>query len=1153
MTFTILHSNRVEKLRDALIDVMTDQPLGDPLAQECVLVDNRVLGEWVNLQLAQQRGIAANIRYLQAHELFWWLARSLVSANIPKQTPLSKEEMTWKLYAALGDTALLEAAEMEPVRHYLQGEESRERKHYQLAASVADLFDQYLIYRPDWIEAWSANKAARSGREDAQELWQSSEGWQRFLWQQLCIGSDLHSSLQHRASIEKSLKQILHSGELARSGELSQQIPLRRLFVFGMTSMPPHLLDLLMLLGKYCDVNLLVLNPCQHDWFGIRREKDLAKYLVRHLPEVKSLDEQHYEIGNPLLASQGVQVKEFVASIYQRMDQYDMEDGDAFEDPGAESLLACIQQEILNLEYQGVTAVMAAEKKLPPKHPLPSCEIKAGAIPSVHIHNCHSAMREVEVLHDQLRHIMAQHPDIQPRDIVVMMPQVAPYVPCIHAVFNSVASEQRLPYHITDRSRVDESPLLNSLVTLLQLPDSRLPLSEVLSLLEVPAVQRRFVFDQHGYENIKQWLVSAGVRWGLDKEHRKSLGMPAYGESSWEFGLDRLFAGYAMQVEEPEAMDSLLTLSRSGELQALDVIEGMNANHFDSFLVYWQRLLHWRAALNYATTAGEWALRLHQLLEDFYLPEEEEIRSLNAVHQQISVLEQVNQQQWYGENIPLSVIQDVIKPVLQQADHARHHWREGIKFCSLLPMRGVPFKVVYVLGMNLNDYPRRVERKGFDLMRKDHRPGDRASRTDDRWLFLEALLSARQFFHVSYCGRDMYRNENSEPSVVLAELMDYICHDYEIEKLNLVTRHALQPFGEDYFLKKGKDSSSQYVSFNAQALLIAQAKQHRFAVKPIHSRWQAQGSEFSDDISSIDLDEFVRFFTKPWNWFFKYRHKLRLRIEEDQVSDEEIYTLSGGLESWELRQSLITRINQLEGLISEDQYQSVLSAQTDELIRLWKAQGRWPVGMAGEKARKKLLDHKYPAYFFASQGKQILAQSFRLPLQTPQGTLVIRGDITLRDNQYLLHSASKNSADKLLEFYIRYMAMLCSEAGMGITGARAVFAEGKKPFDAEVIVPLEKVDTVQAKNWLRDLASLYLQYRDTGLPFHPALGYELQRIAEQDRADKEDVIDELWYSDSYFKKGLIKDIEARSYFVSVEALKEEVFEACCRQIWSLPL
>lgn len=160
MTFTPHFSNRIEQLRDSCLAVLA-QPMIDPLATEYVLVDNLVMGQWLNLQIAQQQGIAANIRYIQPHELFWLLARSVVSADIPRETPLSKQEMLWKLYGLFGNGVLLERTVMQPVKHYLQGEASAALKRYQLAATVADLFDQYLVYRPDMILRWETEKNIR--------------------------------------------------------------------------------------------------------------------------------------------------------------------------------------------------------------------------------------------------------------------------------------------------------------------------------------------------------------------------------------------------------------------------------------------------------------------------------------------------------------------------------------------------------------------------------------------------------------------------------------------------------------------------------------------------------------------------------------------------------------------------------------------------------------------------------------------------------------------------------------------------------------------------------------------------------------------------------------------------------------------------------
>jgi len=442
MSFKTIHSNCVENLRNALMADMfgLGSGLADPLEKEYVLVDNRVLGDWVNLQLAQTQGIAANINYIQPHQLFWELSRAVVSPVIPRETPLSKEEMTWILYGLLGDKKLLSTADMLPVKNYLAAGDNKAAdnhalKQYQFASSVADLFDQYLVYRPDWINQWSAGKSVKhlveAGWRDNEN---TSEQWQRLLWKKLDERSQAEPALRHRAAIERKLLQKL---EQQPTKNIISALPMQRLFVFGMTSMPHCLLDMLMLLGKHIPVSVYVLNPCEHHWFDIKSKKQLAR-----LDNKKRIALEEFDIGNPLLASQGTQVQEFVSAIYNRLDQYgDIEDIAEFSPPGNDTLLHSIQQEILDLQYQGKIASLLPDSSEPDgvvakKINLPTAETQPTAVQSVHIHSCHSAMREVEVLHDQLLAMFKNDPVLNPRDIVVMMPRVSPYVACIHSVFN---------------------------------------------------------------------------------------------------------------------------------------------------------------------------------------------------------------------------------------------------------------------------------------------------------------------------------------------------------------------------------------------------------------------------------------------------------------------------------------------------------------------------------------------------------------------------------------------------------------------------------------------------------------------------------------------------------------------------------------------
>lgn len=1121
MSFTTIHSNRVENLRAALVAEMFGQgpTQVSPLIKEYVLVDNRVLGDWVNLQLAQAEGIAANINYIQPHQLFWELARAVVSAQIPRETPLSKEEMTWVLYGLLEDKTLLAIADMLPVKNYLAGESNRSLKQYQFAASVADLFDQYLVYRPDWIIKWSAGKIVEDNKWGDNE--KASEQWQRLLWMKLQEQSQGEPALRHRAEIEKKLLEKL----AAPSGSLANTLPMQRLFVFGMTAMPPRLLDMLMLLGKHIAVSVYVLNPCEHHWFDIESEKKLAR-----LDSKKRIDAQKFDIGNPLLASQGTQVQEFVASIYNRMDQYgDIEDLAAFSAPGKQTLLQCIQQEILDLEYRGKIATLMPAEDAAVKQAIPAAELNADAIQSLHIHSCHSALREVEVLHDQLLAMFNKDPTLNPRDVVVMMPRVTPYVACIHSVFHA------MPYHISDRTQAEESPLLNSLVTLLRLPESRLPLSEVLALLEVPAIQRRFNLDYEGYTEIKRWLVDAGVRWGLDSEHRQQAGLPAYAEASWEFGFNRLMAGYALSSSDA----SLLTLGNS-IVQPYDYIEGSNSSNFDALLVFWKTLRQWRTQLNTEASAGVWAERLRNLLDDFFdSADEQELTAIRAAHSSVAILDQAEERAWFKGKLPLAVIRDVVQPALQQSSAGQNHWREGIKFCSLMPMRGVPFKVVYIMGMNMEDYPRRIEKRSFDLMRKNHRAGDRASRIDDRWLFLEALLSARQFFHISYIGRDIFRNEKREPSVVLSELIDYCRHGYDFPAHALQTEHPLQPFSDQYFRRDKSRLSPRLVSFNKEAWNIASAKNGR-ADNSVDGdlRWKTGLLKTEIPTPVVALNDFIKFFTRPGEWFFTSKHKVWLEVEDNTINDNENFGDFNALDKWQLRAELIKMVNRLPvNTQDKTSREEIRDALVEQIAQVHNAQGSWPLGAAAEveKSRLKSVDADY---LWASYGKQDITDTISIGAGVYK--LVIDATFPIADSALIIHSAGSYKIANKLDFYIRLA--LAVKAGK-VTKGIACFNDKK----ADEILA-HNISEAHNNTFLSVLTEMYQRYQESGLPFEPELSHTLAHTEDAD--EREEVIEEAWNKQGEWGSGIAYQSKKRSYYGHIDALRSDIFLGVSQSIWS---
>lgn len=1119
MAFVSHFSNRIESLRDACLQQLA-QPLANPLAAEYVLVDNTVMGQWLLLQLAQQQGVAANVRCIQPHELFWLLVRAVVAADIPKQTPLSKQEMLWKLYGFFGDTSLLSQKSMQPVKNYLQGDSEASLKRYQLSATIADLFDQYLIYRPEKMQAWE------KGKEIAE-----SEQWQALLWQKLTatMGDAAKKQQHHRAAIEFQLLDVLNKKS---STDIVPSLPMQRLSVFGITSMPPHLQEMLLLLGKHIPVDLFVLNPCQHYWFDVQSAKSMLKNQQK-----KSLSDG--VIGNPLLASQGQQVKDFVGGLYAKLDQYPFEEREYYEAAGKDSLLHCIQQEILDLQYRGEMATLTELPNAANQQCVPIEDLQK-KVSSIQIHSCHSPLREVEVLHDQLSALFAQDKTLKPRDVVVMMPQVAPYVPYIDTVFG--ATKYALPYHISDRTWLEEVPMLHALDFLLSLPENRFPLTDILALLEVPAVQARFAIDRDGYERLKTWLSDAGARWGLDAAHREQCQLPAYSEFSWEFAINRLLAGYGMMqaVSEPVAMaDEQLSV------MPFDEVEGGSAALLDSFLQCWQQLKKYRTLLAEAATPDVWVEKLHALLDDFFVAQDDdELLALREIRKQIAQLRQANV--WCAEIIDLSVVRAVLQPSLQAPSQGKHPWREGVKFCSLMPMRGVPFRVVMMLGMNQNDYPKRHTAASFDVMRKDYRPGDRSRRVDDRWLFLEALLSARDVFHVSYVGRDQRKNEVRQPSVVVSELMDYLRDGYRLDARDdtdgklllqcLVQEHPLQPFSREYFFD---DKNRKLLSFNKQAFTIASHRENRVESASDDTWLQSKKTK---EVVEVSLDSFVKFFTDPERWFFGEKHKkVSLKTYDESVSSDDVMELESGLGTWALKDAFRQMADAISPTGDEEQRKTTVIAAVKSQ---WQAEGKWPLGATGDHLQQKYLQEMTAHWLDAKHSiiGEPVTHAGQWQCKTSLGDLKINGELPCLGDTLFFHTASKFSEKHQFKLTIQsaFAGVAMKEA---VIKSAAFFWDGKN--DDNFLIQEKNNEKL-----MEVLAGLYMQYREGGLPFlsDASLEYQEKHAKKEGVEEWEAIIDNAWDGDGYGSNGAGEDIQKVAYYISKQRLLDPVFKTVAKTI-----
>jgi exodeoxyribonuclease V gamma subunit len=838
-------SNRLEILVDRLAGVLRDQPPA-PLEPEIILVQSRGMERWISLELARRQGICAHVRFPFPNHFVKQIF-AVLSGDGREDPRFNPDRLSWRIMdllpGCLADPAFKDLA------CYL-ADDTDLLKKFQLAGRLAVLYDQYLLFRPEMVLDWE------KGRDDH---------WQARLWRVLIGGV----AGKHRASLLQDLRQ-----EVQRPVKIPGPLP-QRVSVFGISALPPFHVEVLSLLARQCAVNLFLLNPCREYWGDLlsrQEEKGLRKMAGRGTAALA----RPLEGWNPLLAAWGQMGREFLDLLLDQ-DPVQRED---FHEPAPISLLARLQADILNLRAGDREQRIRLD-------PLDD---------SLQVQVAHSPMREVEILQDLLLDLLARDPTLRPRDILVMMPDIQTYAPFIKAVFSLPDNDLRhIPFTIADRGVQQESPLVRSFLSLLEMPLTRMEAPRVLALLEQEALLQRFGMIRSDLETIHRWVRDTRIRWGINREYREGLGLPPLGENTWENGLDRLLLGQALPVAGDRTFLDILPEDR---------IEGSEALLLGRFLEFNRRLFQAAEELSRNRDLEAWADLLNGMLTDFFLPAEHQIQEVGLVQRQFQQLREIRQRGDFNEEVGLAIVRDYLKENLEQEERGGGFLTGGLTFCALLPMRSIPYKVICLLGMNDDAYPRPTRTLGFDLLAARPRPGDRSRRKDDRYLFLEALVSARDKLIISYQGRSVQDNSLRPPSVLVSELLEAVDQGFESPEgaaasEQVVRYHRLQAFHPDYFTGAGR--------------LFSYSREHGAAARGLLASSRPPGPFFSERLSEpgpewkkVSSEQLVDFFYNPARYLLRKRLGLFLEDRSALVEETEPFVL-GGLELYEVQQEMAAR------------------------------------------------------------------------------------------------------------------------------------------------------------------------------------------------------------------------------------------------------
>ncbi len=732
------HSNRYEVLAGQLLQRLQApaEDLGALFRPQQVVVPSLALRRALTLDMARQHGVCTQVDFSFLAPWLW----SRLAGPGPRRSPLASAPLAWRVYEAFCDPAFVAAHPR--LAGYLHGADAL--MPFELARRSAELLEQYGTYRADGLAAWQAGQPW-PGNADHPDA-----GWQAALWRRLAA-----TDARMADPAAQALVQALpgRAQDAASAAGLAQPA-----YIFALPTMPPLHLQWLLALARHADLHLYVLNPCSEYWFDLVDERRLAQLKARGR-------EQGFEVGNRLLVTWGRQAQAHLEALAEAAGPQVLDDAQyrhaSHASHGATpSLLAQVQDAILDLH-----------------EPDPQALAQRGADGSIELHVCHSLTRQLEVLHGHLLGRFAQAEaqaqaggqPLAPGRVLVALPDLEAAAPLIDAVFGTVPRERSIPYTLTGRPRSRNEAPARALLGLLGLAASRWPASDVFALLQQPLLARRFGLlqghDDAPLQALHAWLLDAGVHWGRDAAHRASLGLPADAAHTWQDALARLFLGYALPEGQHAPWCGLLPAGHA---------EGSAAQALGGLWTFVQALAQLQARMAAPLPPAAWVGLLGQTLTQFLQPapgDETEEDGLRAVQDAIATLATHWSDAAFDQPLPLAVVQAALQAQLD--DSAPGGVPGGaVTFAAMASLRGLPYDLVCVLGLDDGAWPGRSPPLEFDLMAAAPRRGDRQRRLDERNVFLDLLLAARQGLFLAYSGRHVRDNSVLPPSVLVSELLD---------------------------------------------------------------------------------------------------------------------------------------------------------------------------------------------------------------------------------------------------------------------------------------------------------------------------------------------------------------------------------------------
>ncbi|MDX6260546.1 MAG: exodeoxyribonuclease gamma subunit [Kribbellaceae bacterium] len=1012
MTLYLHRAERTDVLADGLGQLLA-VPLADPFAEELVVVPAKGVERWLSQRLAHRLGAAAGRGDGVCAGVRFTTPRSLVSAllDLTHDDPWAADAMAWPVLAVLDES--VDDAWCEPVArhlgHFDTGAEAelRRGRRYAVAARLARLFASYAVQRPTLLADWSKGRDT-DGRGEAID---DDLAWQPELWRRLVDRIDAPPPSTRHADTLTQLRDRPESLDLPA-----------RLSLFGHTRLPVTEVELLSALAEHRDVHLWLPHPSNALWERLKT--------ARTATSDRADDTSHQEAEHPLLATLGRDSRELQSTLAAASTIDDHLPSPA----GPDTLLGWLQDDLRSNTLAPDGRRLAANDR------------------SVQVHACHGTARQVDVLREVLLGMLQADPTLEPRDILVMCPDIETYAPLISARFGlgdlrtDGHPAHRLRVQLADRSLTQTNPLLGVASQLLGIAGSRATASQLLDLAQTEPVRRRFRFTDDDLDTITAWVRESGVRWAFDQDHREPYGLADYPQNTWRFGLDRILAGVTMSADAHAWINTTLPL---------DDVGSTRIELAGRFTEYVDRLQAATKRLEGTRPLADWLDALRAGIDQLTRVVPDDSWQISQVHREFAEVA-ADAGQLAQTSLRLPDVRALLSSHLAGRP-SRAGFRTGtLTVCTMVPMRSVPHRVVCLLGLDDGVFPRFGLADGDDVLARTPLTGERDVRSEDRQLLLDAILAATESLVITYTGANEYSGQRRPPAVPLGELLDVLDRTTESNvREAILVKHPLQPFDRKN-LEPGRLGTPGPFTFDPTALVAARAAA---GTRPRRPEFLAGQLAVATD-EDIALTDLLAFFRHPVKGYFRALD-LTLPWEVDGLSDEMPVEIDN-LQKWSVGDRLLR--DMLAGVNPNDALQAE-----------WR-RGVLPPGRLGWRTATDIRDEAKQLAIAAHQHRLTSPRAFDLDIDLGSGRRLTGTVPSVHGHRLVSVGFSRLDAKQLVASWIQLLALSAHDEDHNWTAL--AIGRGRNSPVSRLLGPVG----AEARTLLADLAAIYDAGRREPLP-----------------------------------------------------------------------